>query len=125
MNLSRAKGADEGRDYFSGVREYADRGSYPTPEIILLDLDGERAESLEVLQWLKDEPRFRHIPVVILTAFHESDAIDRAYALGANSCLLKSGDDQITYDLAKGIGTYAALVTNAAGGGPVYRLEAS
>jgi two-component system response regulator len=125
VNLSSVKGATQWREYLSGVRAYADRDAHPTRGIILLDLDMEPAEALNVLEWLKDKPDSRHIPVVILTAFHESHVIEQAYALGANSCLLKSVDDQVSYDQAMGIGTYAALVTNVAGGGPVSPLEAS
>jgi DNA-binding NarL/FixJ family response regulator len=103
VHLSSVNGAPEGREYLSGAGEYADRVSYPTPQVILLDPDKEPNEALAVLEWLKENSALRCIPVVILTGLNESRVIDQAYALGASSCLLKSVDEEVTNDLATGI----------------------
>lgn len=42
-------------------------GMHPRPEIILLDLEMPRIDGRETLRLLKQDVRFRHIPVVIFT----------------------------------------------------------
>jgi CheY-like chemotaxis protein len=59
------------------------------PWIVLLDLKMPRKSGLEVLQWLRGQPRLRFVPVIIFTSSRESSDIARAYELGANSYLVK------------------------------------
>jgi CheY-like chemotaxis protein len=94
--------------YLSGDAVYADREKYPMPQVIMLDLGLARKSAFRILEWLRDRPQ--RIPVIILTSSDESSDVDRAYALGASSCLLKSAGDGIMHDIAKGIGDYAALL---------------
>ena len=75
--------------YLAGTGGYADRRAHPLPGLILLDLKLPRRSGLEVLQWLKQEPGLRRIPVVVLTSSAENRDIARAYDLGANSYLVK------------------------------------
>jgi CheY-like chemotaxis protein len=59
------------------------------PWIVLLDLKMPRKSGLEVLKWLRGQPRLRRLPVIIFTSSRESSDIARAYDLGANSYLVK------------------------------------
>lgn len=59
------------------------------PGVILLDLNLPRASGLEVLQQLKAHPRFRRIPVVILTSSREDSDLKSAYDLGVSSYIEK------------------------------------
>jgi CheY-like chemotaxis protein len=61
----------------------------PLPAVILLDLSLPRVNGLEVLQQLKDHPRFRRIPVVILTSSREDSDLKSAYDLGVSSYIEK------------------------------------
>jgi CheY-like chemotaxis protein len=63
-----------------------------TPILILLDLNLPKMNGFEVLKNFKTHPRYRALPVVILTASGDSEDMHRSYALGANSYLLKSID---------------------------------
>ena len=63
-----------------------------TPIVILLDLKLPKLSGLEVLSVLKTHPRYRILPVVVLTSSNLSDDILKAYELGANSYILKSID---------------------------------
>jgi CheY-like chemotaxis protein len=62
------------------------------PVVILLDLKMPKISGLEVLQIFKSHPRFKTIPVVILTSSNEMSDIAQAYDLGANSYIMKSVD---------------------------------
>jgi CheY-like chemotaxis protein len=64
----------------------------PTPIVILLDLKLPKVSGLEVLSILKAHPRYKVLPVVVLTSSNLSDDIQKAYELGANSYILKSID---------------------------------
>lgn len=112
VRLCIANDGEQARTYLSGFERYADRDAYPIPQLILLDLDLPRNSGLEILKWLRAKPALKHIPVVVLTSSGQSGNVDRAYQLGANSCILESADDDAMYDVARGIGDYAALLKN-------------
>lgn len=80
---------DQAVAYLSGKGDYANRNVYPLPAMILLDLKLPRRSGLEVLEWLRNQPVLKRIPVVILTSSKENIDVDRAYDIGVNSYLLK------------------------------------
>jgi CheY-like chemotaxis protein len=43
----------------------------------------------EVLHWVRSEPRFKRLLVVVLTSSASQADVDRAYELGANSYMVK------------------------------------
>jgi CheY-like chemotaxis protein len=61
----------------------------PLPAVILLDINLPRINGLEVLQQLKAHPRFRRIPVVVLTSSREDSDLKAAYDLGVSSYIEK------------------------------------
>jgi CheY-like chemotaxis protein len=71
------------------------------PRAIFLDLKMPRVDGWEVLQRLRASPRTAAVPVVVLSASDRQQDIQRSYALGANSFLLKRFDP-------RGPGTYLA-----------------
>jgi len=48
-----------------------------------------RRDGFEVLAWIRQQPELNGLAVVVLTSSQESSDINRAYALGANSYLVK------------------------------------
>ncbi len=57
--------------------------------MVLLDLKLPRVNGFEVLSWMRQDKKWRRLPVVVFTSSnHESD-INRAYDAGANSYLVK------------------------------------
>src|SRR6478672_12672813 len=75
--------------YLKGEESFADRDRYPLPRLILLDLKLPRKSGFEVLVWLRQQPKFYGLPVVVLTSSKEKNDIQQAYLLGANSYLVK------------------------------------
>jgi CheY-like chemotaxis protein len=112
IRLCVTRSADEAKSYLCGADNYADRDLYPIPQLVLLGLELRRDRSFEFLEWLAAQPAFTQIPVIVLASPAQAEAIDTAYALGANSCLLKTMDDAALRDVAEGIGDYAALLKN-------------
>ena len=59
------------------------------PDAIILDIDMPGMDGFEVCQRLKEEPTTRQIPVIMLTATQDKKLTEKAFALGAVSCLTK------------------------------------
>src|SRR5512142_1841788 len=55
-------------DYLSGVGPYADRDLHPLPCLILLDINMPRKSGLGVLEWIRQQPQLKGVPVLILTS---------------------------------------------------------
>jgi len=75
--------------YLQGEERYADRAAYPMPALLLLDLNLPRMDGMAVLRWVRQEPSFQRLPVIIVTGSLDERLADRAHALGANGLLVK------------------------------------
>jgi len=81
---------DDAVAYLRGDGEYHNRGVFPLPGVVILDLKLPRRSGFEVLQWLRhDSTNLRRLPVVVLSSSAEPKDVNRAYDLGANSYLQK------------------------------------
>ena len=69
---------------FEGIRTIG----YP-PKVVLLDIQMPKVNGIEVLKKIKADPLTSSIPVVILTSSKEDPDIQKCYALGANSYIVK------------------------------------
>jgi len=105
---------DAAVDYLSGRPPYDERGRYPLPSLILLDLKLPRRSGLEVLQWLRQQPRLRRIPVVILTSSMENCDVRKAYDLGCNSYLVKPVNFEGLLASVKTLGLYWLVMNQMA-----------
>jgi CheY-like chemotaxis protein len=59
------------------------------PCAILLDLNMPEMDGFAVMEWLRKQPQFANIAVIVSTNFADLAHMQHAYALGAHSCLLK------------------------------------
>lgn len=75
--------------YLSGEDLYSDRDRYPLPVLLLLDLKLPRKSGAEVLEWLRQQPQLKRLPVVVLTSSKEYADINKVYDLGANAYMVK------------------------------------
>lgn len=97
-------------EYLSGTGAYADRSRNPSPDMVLLDLKLPRKSGMEVLGWMRDRTAFRQVPVFMLSSSQERSDINLAFALGANSYLVKGADIKALRGVVRGIGAYVELV---------------
>ncbi len=67
-------------------------GQFPRPMIVLLDLKLPKINGLQILKTIKEDPHLRILPVIVLTSSSQSEDIHQAYALGANSYIVKAID---------------------------------
>jgi len=88
-NLHWAKDGVEALEFLRQEGKYA---AAPRPDIILLDLNLPKKDGREVLESIKNDDRFKQIPVVILTTSEAEEDVLRSYALHANCYITKPVD---------------------------------
>ncbi len=76
------------------------------PKVIFLDLKLPKLSGLEVLSQLKEDPRTRAIPVVMLTSSQEESDISESYQRGANSYTVKPVDYDEFFQAVEDMGIY-------------------
>lgn len=101
-----ARDGQEAIDYLSHQGAYADRQRYPLPVLMLLDLKMPRKTGFEVLEWLRQQPGFKRLIVVVLTSSNQVNDINRAYDLGSNSYLVKPTSVDALIEMVKDINRY-------------------
>ena len=84
--------ASDGRQaiqYLGGSGEHSNRAKFPLPCLVLLDLKLPHVMGLDVLKWIREQPELKNVIVLVFTSSKLPPDISRAYALGANSYLVK------------------------------------
>ncbi len=87
--LQVAQDGGEAIDYLSGNGAFADRGLFPLPALVLLDLKLPRVMGMDVLRWIRARPEFDMMLVIVLTSSQQRADVQTACALRANSYLVK------------------------------------
>lgn len=82
----------EALDYLLARNAFALRSGDDLPSVALIDLNLPKINGLEVLRELRENPRTRLLPVVILSASSEQRDARAAALLGANSYVRKPLD---------------------------------
>lgn len=71
-------------DYLAGQGEYSNRGKYPLPTHMFLDIKMPKRSGLEVLHWLRNHSFNGQAPIVaVLSGSQISNDMEQARALGA------------------------------------------
>lgn len=79
-------------DYLGGKGMFADRQKYPLPQLVLLDLKMPRKDGFAVLRWRKETLGSTRPPVIVFSSSNLESDVAQAYALGANSYVVKPTD---------------------------------
>jgi CheY-like chemotaxis protein len=82
----------------------------PRPDLILLDLNMPKLDGREALGVLKNDPKLRSIPVVILTTSRAEEDVARSYDLGANSFISKPVTFVGLVDVMRELGRYWVVI---------------
>ena len=83
---------EEAMEFLRHAKRYADPSTSPRPGLILLDLNMPHMDGREALREIKQDPKLRQIPVVMLTTSGEPADVLSCYDLGANSFVQKPVD---------------------------------
>lgn len=110
-NLFHVKDGEEALEFIFATGRYAvQNDQIKHPRIVLLDIQMPKVSGIEVLQKMKDDPRTKSIPVVILTSSKEDPDIQKCYALGANSYIVKPVNFESFAEAIKNLGFYWLLL---------------
>ncbi len=75
-----------------------------TPHLILLDINMPGVDGLEILAYLRREPRLISVPVVIVTSDDQPETRARVMKSGANAMIIKPATLETLEDNLKKIG---------------------
>lgn len=97
---------EELMDYLHRKGKYQSAENYPLPGLILLDLNMPRKDGREALKEIKNDPKLRKIPVVVLTTSQAEEDIYKTYDLGVNSFVTKPVSFNSLVEVMKKVGQY-------------------
>ena len=106
--IIRFKNGKETWDFLSGISEpgIEDGKSY----LLLLDIRMPDLDGIEILRRVKDAPRLKGIPVIMLTTTDDPMEIGRCYELGCNNYLVKPVAFKKFTEVIKRLGLFLMIV---------------
>ena len=75
---------------------------------MLLDIKMPKRDGFEVLEWARRNGGCKCLPVIVLSASGREEDVQRAFALGANSCVQKNVSSSGLMDMARCVQSYWA-----------------
>ncbi len=89
VDLIRVSDGEEALAYLKKENKYAE---VRDPDLILLDLNMPKKGGLEVLKEIKNDPKLKEIPVLVLTSSQSEEDMENAYEFHANFYIVKPAD---------------------------------
>ncbi|MEO5804085.1 MAG: response regulator [Verrucomicrobiota bacterium] len=77
-------------DWLNGTGIYADRNQFPLPKLLITDIKMPKVDGFELMKWIRSEPKFSNLPLVVLSSSDLPEDVSRAQALGAAGCFRKT-----------------------------------
>jgi len=87
-----ARDGQQAVDYLSLAESSVDPEQYPLPCLVLLDLNLPGMSGLDLLAWIRKQPRIKRLVVILFSSSVAPADVERAYELGANSVVQKPND---------------------------------
>jgi CheY-like chemotaxis protein len=100
----------EALDYLFRRGERQDPVRFPKPGLILLDIKMPKVSGYAVLEQLKADRALRAIPVIMLTSADDQVEVNRCYALGASSYIVKPVGYEEFERRVRALGLYLDIV---------------
>ncbi|WP_242929218.1 response regulator [Pontibacter vulgaris] len=105
-NIHFVENGEELMDYLYHRGKFTDKDKYPTPGLILLDLNMPKKDGREALKEIKSDDHLKLIPVVVLTTSKAEEDILRTYDLGVSSFITKPVTFASLVDVMKTLSKY-------------------
>ena len=78
--------------------------------LVLLDIRMPKLDGIQVLRWLKADPIFARIPVIMLTTSDDTREVERCYELGCNVYIQKPVDYEKFAEAIRRLGQFVSTV---------------
>ena len=105
-NIFAVRDGEEAVEFLFCTGRFQKRNFEHPPRLVLLDLKLPKLTGLEVLKLVKEDPRTRTVPIVILTSSKEERDLVASYNLGANSYIQKPVDFEQFRETMASVGRY-------------------
>lgn len=89
--------------YLAGEPPFADRTEHPLPAVVLLDLNLPLRSGFEVLRWIREQPQFEALRVVVFSSSGRPEDRRRAAELGATDYAMKPSSGMQFSDVAQSL----------------------
>lgn len=96
-------------EYLRCEGKFADREP-GLPSVLLLDIKMPRKDGIEVLREIRNDPKLKLLPVVMLTSSREDKDLLNSYYLGVNAYVVKPVNFSGFIDAVKQLGIFWGLV---------------
>lgn len=103
-----AEDGEEALDYLYKRGKFINENG--SPAVILLDIKMPKMNGIEVLKHIRSDPKFKFIPVIMVTSSREERDLVESYKLGANSYVVKPVDIIQFIDAIKVLGQYWVII---------------
>lgn len=80
------------------------------PVLLLLDIKMPRMDGIEALEAIRNNEKFKMLPVVMLTSSRQEPDLKKCYALGVNAYVVKPVNFKDFLDAVKHIGVFWAML---------------
>ena len=97
-------------DYLTRRGHYREPAAALRPGLILLDIKMPKVDGYTVLERIKADPQLRSIPVIMLTSTDDQAEVNRCYALGVNTYVVKPIRYEEFQDRIKALGLFLDVV---------------
>lgn len=96
-------------DFLECKNDFAGRKP-ASPLLLLLDINMPRMSGIDVLRYVKADPRTAKLPVIMLTTTDDPREVARCYELGCNSYVTKPVQYEAFVDALQRLGMFLAIV---------------
>lgn len=105
-NLRVVTTTEDATRYLLGQPPYNDRIANPFPSLVLTDLRLPGKSGLYLVEWLRGQPEFESLSIVMLTGSALDEDIEKAYELGVNFCLVKPAEVDSLVSIIQALSLY-------------------
>jgi two-component system, response regulator len=109
-NIFAVRDGEEAVEFLFCTGRFQKRDFDHLPRLVLLDLKLPKLNGLEILKRVKQDPRTKALPVVVLTSSKEERDLVASYNLGANSYIQKPVDFDRFREIVKSTGLYWMVI---------------
>ncbi|MBD2441024.1 response regulator [Nostoc sp. FACHB-110] len=106
LQIQAVEDGEQAVNYLKKTIEDAYVNQYPLPNLILTDIKMPRMNGLELLAWIKQQPEFANLPVIMLSSSGEIEDINQATVLGASSYIVRPGSFTELVEIMQQIASY-------------------
>ncbi|HLY08146.1 MAG TPA: response regulator [Planctomycetota bacterium] len=106
VDVQAVPSGEEAVRYLSAEGPFADRGRFPQPAFVLLDLKLTGMTGFETLEWARKQADSRLLPIAVLTSSRELSDVRRAYEAGATTYFVKPNDSEDLRAMIKTLAGY-------------------